>query len=364
MERRVNIICNYASIYAGNFIPSILNLCEKLESKHIVFSFPIEAENRNWITHIKSKGYSVFFYQNKFFKKDIRRINHENRINIVYTHFISGLKIKTVVPFNRRVKLFIHVHSDFSGNKKSTLKQRLKRTIEKRFIRKDAKYIFVSEPLYLADCSKNKYYVHNALCLERIFANELDKKMFLKEYAIDEQKTIFLLFGWSPYIKGVDLAVKSFLNLPEELQKKAELIIVYGKDDGRTNCIDFLVKQIGNNSFLENRNIIFIHPEEDIFSLYRLADVYVMSSRSEGFSYSLLESLYFNLKCIVNDIEGCAWAKQYLNCLFFPINSVDGLTQSFKQCIGSKNKHGVNSDIEKEFNIDNWSSKIKNIIEK
>lgn len=364
MGKRINFICNYASMYAGNFIPSILNLCEKLSFESIVFSFPIEAEDRNWIKYIKSKGYTVFFYRNKFFKKDIRAINKNNGIDVVYTHFISGLKIKMVAPFNHHIKLFIHIHSDFSGNNKLSIKQRIKRVIENKLIRRDATYIFVSESLYFKDKSKNKFFVRNALCLDRIISNKLDSETFLNRYGIERQHTVFLLFGWSPYIKGVDIAVKSFLNLPDNLQNKAKFIIVHGKDDGRKKCIEYLTNRLGNDSFLSNSSILFVPPMEDIFSLYSLSDVYVLASRSEGFTYSILESLFLNLQCIVNDIEGCAWAKQYENCLFFKTNDVDDLSQQLKRCIGTKREHKKNYDIAKRFDINEWSNEIKGILEK
>lgn len=364
MNKRINIICNYSSLYAGNFIPSILNLCRKMHSYFIIFSFPIESENRNWIKIIKSKGYSVFFYNNKSFKKDVLSINKNNSINTIYTHFISGLKIKMVVPFNHHINLFIHIHSDFSGNNKPSLKQRIKKIIGNKLLRTDATYIFVSKALYLADKSKNKYYVQNAICLERIFENSIDPEAYLKKYTIDKQNTIFLLFAWSPYIKGVDLAVKSFLSLQDSLQKKAKFIIVHGKDDGRRKCIDYLIDQLGDDCFLSNKNILFVPPEEDVFSLYDISDVYVMASRSEGFSYSLIESIYFNLKCLVNDIDGCSWAKEYDNCLFFKTNDFSDLSTLFAKCIGIKKDHKKNLDIVNRFSIDDWSNQIKNILEK
>ena len=364
MGKRINIVCNYSSIYAGNFIPSILNLCEKLDSDVIVFSFPIEAQNRKWVYFIKSQGYAVFFYRSNRFKKDISLINKNNDINLVYTHFISGLKIKMTIPFNRHIKLFIHVHSDFSGNKKPSLKQRIKKFIECKCIRTDSTYIFVSKPLFLKDKSKNKHYVCNALCLDRFFTSKVRSDNYLDTFHINKQDTIFLLFGWSPYIKGVDLAVKAFLDLPIDLQNKAKFIIVHGKDDGLKKCVDFLSEKLGNTSFLNNHNLIFLPPEEDVFSLYKMCDVYVMASRSEGFSYSLMESLYFNLRCIVSDIDGCAWAKQYDNCIFFKANDSQELSQIMKKCIGQKRNPTTNMEIAKKYDINIWSNEIKSILER
>lgn len=364
MAKRINIICEYSSIYGGNFIPSILNLCEKLQYELIVFSFPLESKNRNWIKVIESKGYKVCYYDKKAFKKDISTINKSNNIDVIYTHFISGLKIKTVVPFNRRIKLFIHIHSDFTGNKQLSFKQKVKKFVETRFIRRDATYIFVSNPLFLKDKSKHKYFVRNALCLNRILAEQIDKADFLKEHHINQEDTVFLLFGWSPYIKGVDLAVKAFLNLPEHIQSKIKFIIVHGRDDGYKKCVDYLIKEIGNDSFLSNKNIIFVPPTEDVFSLYELSDIYLMTSRSEGFSYSLMEALYFNLNCIVNDIEGCAWAKKIGNCSFFKTNDINELSKLMERSVGTKCKHEHNNKIVAEYNIDDWSNKIREILER
>ena len=158
------------------------------------------------------------------------------------------------------------------------------------------------------------------------------------------------------------MAVKSFLSFPANLQEKAKFIVVHGKDDGRKKCIDFLISKLGNDSFLNNSNIIFIPPEEDVFSLYNISDVYVMASRSEGFSYSLLESIYFDLHCIVSDIDGCAWAKQYKNCLFFKTDDMHSLSQLFKKCIGFKSEHNKNADILSTYDINAWSKTIKRIL--
>ena len=81
--------------------------------------------------------------------------------------------------------------------------------------------------------------------------NKSDKPdtIFKKENDIKDSHTVFLMFAWSPYIKGVDVAVKAFLNLTEEEKEKVRFIIVHGRGDGYLKCIDYLADKLGNKDF-------------------------------------------------------------------------------------------------------------------
>ena len=39
--KTINIACGYSAVYAGNFIPSVLSVAEKLKKDYrVIFSFP------------------------------------------------------------------------------------------------------------------------------------------------------------------------------------------------------------------------------------------------------------------------------------------------------------------------------------
>ncbi len=353
--KTINIVCHYASIYGGNFIPSMLYFANSNREKYrILFTFPFQAKDRNWANYIISCGYKIEFidFSDKTFKKEIKRVNKNYCVDIMYTHFLSGLRVKSVYPLNKKIKLVIHIHSDFTGGAKLNVYSKIKCFVEHKILRKDARYIFVSEEEKKKYKNKKYLYLPNALCLDRVPCQNIDLLNFKNKHQIPQNSTLFLTFGWSPFIKGVDITVASFL---KSENANSRLIVVYGKDDGYKKCVEFLTKCLGGNDFLNDKQIIFIKPEDDIFSLYRLCDVFISSSRSEGFSYSILEALYFNLKVISSDISGVKWSKKYKNISFFKSEDKESLASLISQFHGFKKGSILNKELLEDYNIKKWS---------
>ena len=112
-KKCINIVCHYASIYGGNFIPSILSLSYSLKEQYrVIFTFPKEANDRNWVKYLIDNKQELFFidFSNKAFKKELKKINSDNNVEVLYTHFISGLRIRSIYPFSKRMKLVIHIY--------------------------------------------------------------------------------------------------------------------------------------------------------------------------------------------------------------------------------------------------------------
>lgn len=352
----INIVCSYASIYGGNFIPSILFLANSIKEKgnEIIFTFPNGAKNRKWAEYIQNQGYKICYISfGRGFSKHIKTVNRENGVDVMYAHFLSGLKIKLLYPFSKKIRLLIHIHSDFSAGKNNGPIAKIKRFIEYKLLRKDAIYFYVSREMSEKHKAFNKsIYLPNALCVERIPCEKFDVISFKNQFKITDKDTIFLHFGWSPYVKGTDIAVKAFLNSKYKISK-SKLIIVHGREGGYDDCLKYLKEQ--NLNDIDPNQIVFIPPVEDVFSLYDLADVFISSSRSEGFSYSILESLYFNLKVLSSDIPGVQWAKKY-NVEFF--NNIEGLIRAINNSLSFKKKICFNNRLADNFNINEWCSTI------
>lgn len=355
-KKTINVVCHYASIYGGNFIPSLIRLAACLSEYNIIFTFPNEARGRNWAHFIIKSGYTVNFidFSNKALEKELKYINRINNVDIMYTHFLSGLRVKNFYPFSKKIKLLIHVHSDFTGGLKQSFFDKLKEFIEFRLIRKDAEYIYVSEAMWSRHSKfKGQNYVQNALCLERIPAEPdvVPQK---------NGKTTFLTFGWSPFVKGIDITVKAFL---ESKLQNVQLIVVHGRDDGYQKCVNYLKNKLGNDSFLNDERISFAPPAENVFNFYSLADVFISSSRSEGFSYSVLEALYFNLRVLCSDIEGTSWVKKYNNVQTFKSEDFRNLQVLIEKCSNYKKNCEKNINILEDFSIINWCNSIAKIID-
>ncbi len=358
MKNVINIVCDYSSAYGGNFIPSIFKLASSLnKTNQVIVSFPTKAENRYWAGFLKKQGIKLFFFDNTSNSKiikSVKQINKDNKVNIIYTHFISTPIAKLIAGLLAKNKLIIHVHSDFScGNNKHTFKDRVKFIIFNKLIRRDAKFIYVSSLMKDSEGNKNSYYVQNALCVDRIISQK-DKAVLTKN------KINILAFAWSPEVKGVDITCKAFLDVNKDLKDKAVLNIVVNENEGN-KCIAYIKERLGVDVQAVN-NIVFLEPQEDIFSLLEQVDIFISSSRSEGFSYSILESLYFGLSIFSSMISGTAWSKEY-GVTFFNLNNSIELTMLIEDYIvKGHSQKSINYKIAKQFSVDTWIEKISEIL--
>ena len=354
----VGIICDYAAIYSGNFISSILYFATSIkEENEVIFCFPKDAENRKWVSSIKEKNFKVFFFSRTKFKfiKDIRSISRKNHFKSVYFHFVSSALGKVAFLF-KRTRLCFHIHSDFSSGRPVSKIQKLKDDFFDRFIKRKSVYIFVSQNLCNSSRALIKYFVANGL-----FKKEISDENFEGDAAFTNKLIpkcpVFLAFAWSPFVKGIDVLCKAFNEYLKE--NEGSLILVYGKNDGKANLIQFLKNQ-GISSF---ENVILLPPTENISFYYNYATCFVSSSRSEGFSYSILEAISYNKIIIASDIPGTAWCSQFNGVINF--RSEDYV--SLKQAMISASEKSLTKE-ERDQNIvllDNYSGeKWRNLITK
>lgn len=360
----INIASSYSSKYAGNFIPSLFALAKKLkENYQVIFSFPTSARNRFWVDYLLKNGFKVFFFinsSNKKMIKSLKRINKENGVSLFYSHFISTPIVKMLSPISHKLKLILHIHSDFRcGSNKLSFSSKIKRFVFDKCVRRDASYIYVSDVMKSEDNNCNSYYVRNALNVDRIISNEQKNK--LDESIFSKEKIKFLTFGWSPETKGIDIVCDAFIRMKEEDRKKAILFIVVD-ENGEEKCINFVNKAI-NVDIEKYENIVLLEPQEDVFELYRQCDVFISSSRSEGFSYSILEALYFGLDVLASDIDGTRWAHN-LGTKLFSIKDTNELTNLMRTSLAlNRCPKVMQTDLAKLFSISTWVNEISSIIE-
>lgn len=357
--KTINIVCDYSSVYSGNFIPSIFKLTTFLKKNNrVIISLPDRAENRFWSIYLKEQGIDLFFFDNSSagkIIKTIKRINKHNNVDIVYTHFISTPVAKLLAGLFKKRRLIIHVHSDFScGQTSKGIKAKIKKLLFEKIIRRDAKFIYVSDSMKQVEKLNNSYYVQNALCTDRIVSPEC------KTAILDAKKINILAFAWSPEVKGIDITCKAFFNVKQEYKNKAMLNIVVNENE-KKKCIDFIKDKTGIN--VENqKNITLLEPQEDIFSLYKQSDIFISSSRSEGFSYSILEALYFGLNVCSSNIDGTKWSKEF-GALLFNLDNIDELTNLIEKCIKIGRKNQFNRlEIVQKFSIQKWAENVSDIL--
>ena len=360
----VLFLCEYQSLYSGNFIPSLMALEEGLKEKNIacVYAFPKQAKARDWVRVMEAKGKKIIFFDFHVsrwrFIKQLDKVVKQNNIYLIHSHFAHILKVECYALLHRHVRVFIHMHSDLSAGK-SSLKLKIKSYILYHACSGGVNFFSVSQDLARVNPNKIQY-VPNALADKRLSDFPIDGDKVRRENNIDKDSIFCELFGWSPLIKGVDIAVNAISRLNDSLEKPIILGIVCGREmtpDKMQQWIQLHTHCSGKESFIR-----YLQPREDVFSYHAAADFLLLASRSEGFPYSVLEMLSLGKNCVVSDIPSVAWAKKYDLVHFFTTADSDSCMQTIKSVIKcpKMQNNDLAKRIKKDYSIDQW---VKTIIQ-
>lgn len=363
--KKMLLLCGYKSIYGGNFVPSLMALEEKLNTYGIscIYAFPKEARSRQWIAFLKTEGKNIVFFDINLSYKDfvlkLAKIVDDNQINYIHSHFTPILKMELFAKLHKEIKVFYHIHSDFSAGKKD-IKQKLKTKLVYKLFSGNVVFFSVSKA-FVEFNPKKIFYVPNGLAKNRIACNHVGRKQVRDEYKVTDDEVLCEIFGWTPVVKGVDIAVNAIQELNVQNNIKVKLAIVCGRE----MTVERMKKWISQNTNCsgEEDYLIYWEPKEDVFSYHEAADILISSSRSEGFSYSILEMLSLGKTCVVSDIPGVAWAKKYETTISFLTESVSGCVDALCKAIDNNCRQNaeVADSVQKDFAIDAW---IESIIDK
>lgn len=361
-DQSLIILCHYTSIYGGNFIGSLLDLEKALNAENIncVYVFPSGAENRDWFNKLKKDGKVLetvpFNVTKKVFISNIESIIHKYNATLLHTHFCKSLYIESLANRNKNLKVFIHCHSDFSAGKK-TFKGKVYNLLVYKLCCKNVKFLSVSKE-FVKFNQKRITYIPNALSKSRIVCNHIGGNDIRKRYGVKDDEILCEIFGWSPIVKGVDIAVNAVKKANQISDKKIKLAIVCGKictEEKMKNYIRENTECAGDEDFL-----LYLPPVEDVFSYHEAADIMLSTSRSEGFSYSVLEMLSLGKQCIISDIPSLNWAKEYKAATFFVSENCDDCAEKIiEKSNGVFLADNLTADtVKNDYDIKNWTDSI------
>lgn len=367
MKPSVLFLCRYAAVYGGNFIPSLMALEKKLSQRGLVcvYCFPPEAEERYWFGQLREMGRQVVTmdFSQGFgdYHSALRKLCKQYSVTTIYTHFTDDVYTGLFSWMHGGIKAFIHMHSDFTGGKKASLLGRLKRFVVYHVLLGRVKFISVSRDL--AAISPNQItWVPNALATERIPCPHTGREALRSALGVAEHETLIEIYGWSPYIKGVDIGVNAVKQLNQTLGVPAKLAIVCGHETVPEKMQDWIRAHTdcqGNEEFL-----VYLPPQEDVFAFHEAADLLLSASRSEGFSYSLLEMLSLGKGCVFSDIPGTIWADAYDIAYRFPSENAGECALALKQAIEAcpLPHPGIAQTIREQFSMDKWTDTIADLL--
>lgn len=354
-------LCGYKSYYGGNFIPSLMAIEDRLVDIgwRCVYVFPNESRDRYWIQYMQKQNRSIqfidFSQRTNVFISSVKRIAEDRDVEIIHTHFVKLIHAELLSFSCNRSLLVAHIHSDFSQGRRS-LKSQIKNYIIYNILSVKTRIISVSPDL-ASKYNKHCIWISNALANERIPCSSRTREMIRNQHSISSEMRVIEVFGWSPDVKGVDIAVDAVSDL-WKTGVKVVLAIVCGRQMTPERMRDYISHKTdcnGDESFL-----VYWEPNEDVYGYHMAADVLLSSSRSEGFSYAVLEMLDVGKPCVLSDIPGVQWAKEFSNTYFYNPDDKNALLSCLNAAIEdheidlSKNA----SLIADKYNIDAWVAKI------
>lgn len=128
-----------------------------------------------------------------------------------------------------------------------------------------------------------------------------DKKDIRSKYGLPEEAFIFLTVGRLNSVKNQQLMIQAFdefLRSNLIYPSKKPILVIVG--DGPTRR--FLEKMV-RKKHLENY-VYFFGFQHDVFPFYKMADVFLLSSRKEGLPLAILEAVSFRLPIVATNVGG------------------------------------------------------------
>ena len=344
----------YAAPFKGNFVDSLIALGKQLKllGHRIVFAFPENAQQCNWIKEVKAVG-SVYFLPLAKAKilpityYKLKRILNTEDIDIAHSHFeLYDIPLSIVAP--KSVTIFWHVHDAIYENE--SVKYSVPRKIQYKFLSKRAVLLSVSD--YYRKCAVAKGMPENRTItvLNGITLPDLES---INNRDIEYD---FLFFGWDYHRKGGDI----FLSACDKLSQMGyNFKIIY---NGNKDTIPFIKEYIDSKVDW----FTFSYPVSDVNVLYKKCRTLISASRKETFSYTVCEASYIGLSIIASDIYGLEWAKELPTVSMFESENVEDLVVLLRErlihpMLDSKDIEKSRTIIEKKYSVDNWVKTIMNI---
>jgi glycosyltransferase involved in cell wall biosynthesis len=303
------IICqlsDFSPEYPGSFIDALLSLstyCRNRMQLETFCLFPERARGRKWLQRLDAERVLYdFIPKSRTVVFDVHSLLKSYNTLVFHTHFFlyDMAVIFLKLLFYKSSRVVWHLH----GMSELTLAQRAKDIFKVKILGNyyGDQFISVGHGVYqdalIRGFREDKLILaYNGIDINRFIMNAELGYSFRESLGISKEHYVFLLIGWSPIRKGVDI----FIRAAEELYKKNNqkvLFLVVGRKQARE-----FISSLPQSSRL-GPALRLIDPVEDFSLLLNSIDVLVSASRSEGFSYAILEAMAARRLILCSDIAG------------------------------------------------------------
>jgi len=295
-----------------------------------------------------------------------------SNFDIVHLHEFRTFQNVVVHYYAKRLKvpyiLQVHGQIPFMG-KKESLKKIYDLTVGYRLLQDASSLValnqYESKQYKRMGVNKNEIVVvPNGIDLSR-YERLPPSGAFKQKFGIDREKKIILFLGRIAYQKGVDILVKAYAYLVDNLKVSNSLLVLVGPDNGYLNEIRTLINILN----LKDKVLITgrVSVQEKLSALND-ADVLVLPSRYEAFPMTILEafacgkpvvaSRIGGLEEIIKKVGGILFEPENIQQLSFILyNLLNNYDDSAKIALAGKNF------VKENFSIQAVADKLERIYE-
>lgn len=361
------IAADYATPASGNFIGSLVDLGRDLkkDNHNLYFIFP-KAPNtvseNSWVHWLEREGFKVFLTKYKVGEKALtflQDIIDKNNIDILHLHFGMYHRIALDCAKSLGVKIFIHDHMEFSP-RESLVKQKVYCVLTSlKYKVNNISLVCVNERKCNSYIFAKRFFIPNGISFSRNVTTFATREEMRNKIGVKDNQKLCLFLGWHLHTKGMDIAFKAIEKLSKSNPNIVLGIIGHSGNPG-INSLNSIKEFTGVDT--RSPFIKFLESTEDIFAYHKAADIYLSASRTESFSYGVLEAISQNTPLVVSDIPGTAWAHSYSKVFVYPTEDHNSCANAIEQALNLDRNAPSNSDkfIEK-YSIENWCKTIKDV---
>lgn len=360
-------IANFKAGASGNFINSLIALGEAVRalSWEMVFMFPLRDDGTecSWTDYIRSYGFTVITYSEQLPADELAQtvfsLVDQYEIDLIHTHFSA---MNNFLLWNKeihkRVKILYHDHMDYIAEKPFFPQFKKQVKLARRYReygigvisvmkKKDRGYFLVP----------NKWYIPNGITYCRNVPRSLSREEERARLQLKECEKLCVFLGWDIYRKGLDIAIKATQEVRRRGYDLTLGVLGFGADPDAT-VLDRIGAVIGFDPQVEG--VRFLETEEDMYAIHRASDVFLSASRTEAFSYAILEAISQNVPVVVSDISGTRWSLRYSKSVKFRSCNVKQCADALIKAMTMRDTPSNRDTITESYHIKIWTKRIIN----
>lgn len=364
------IAADYKAPNSGNFIASLIDLGRSIRrhGDSVIFLFPqskntLRETDSNWCRWFEREAFPVELFPLEGSEEDVLHnllgLVDRYSIDVLHLHFgiFHRLMLKYRYKFKGK-KIIIHDHMDFPAGHKNDLRSSIRNLVTcSLYNLYDIGYVAIAFQKY--NYFRNKirkcWYLPNALSYERNIPESKSREDCRRSMGLLPSDKVCLFLGWSLDVKGLDIAIKAVNEYRKTSPDLLLAIVGFGTapSPSASQYIEARTEISATSPWIQ-----YWISTEDMYSYHRAADVYLSASRTESFSYGLLESISQNTPVVVSDIVGTRWSWEYSKCFHYPVEDYHACCKALEQALKVGHSESNAHDIVRKYDIRDWCEQV------